>query len=278
MGHLDFQSDICDVLVAGSGAGGFAAALTARLHGLDVIMIEKESLFGGTTAYSAGVIWVPVNSHQKAGGVTDSREDALTYLTHHIGNRLDRAKAEAFLDSALPMLDLFEREGIAAFTLALTWADYHPDEPGASQGGRSLVPDDYDGRALGPWFTKLRPPIKTMTAFGGMMVGRNDLPHVFRMTHSVRSALHVGRMLARHARDRLSHSRGTRLVNGNALVARLAVNAFQRGIPLWLSSPIVELVYGGERVTGAFVERDGKRLENQSSPRRRARVRGLSRQ
>ena len=141
------------------------------------------------------------------------------------------------------MLELFEREGIAAFTLAPTWADYHPDEPGASQGGRSLVPDDYDGRALGPWFAKLRPPIKTMTAFGGMMVGRNDLPHVFGMTQSARSALHVGRMLARHARDRLSHSRGTRLVNGNALVARLAVNAFQRGIPLWLGSPIVELVY-----------------------------------
>jgi hypothetical protein len=56
-----------------------------------------------------------------------------------------------------------------------------------------------------------------MTAFGGMMVGRNDLPHVFRMTKSVRFALHVGRMMARHVRDRLSHSRGTRLVNGNAL-------------------------------------------------------------
>jgi glycine/D-amino acid oxidase-like deaminating enzyme len=156
VGHLGFQSGIGDVLVAGSGAAGLAAALTARLHGLDVIMIEKESLFGGTTAYSTGVIWVPVNSHQKAGGVTDTREDALTYLTHHVGNRLDRAKAEAFLDSAPAMLELFEREGIAAFTLALTWADYHPDEPGASQGGRSLVPDDYDGRALGPWFTKLR--------------------------------------------------------------------------------------------------------------------------
>jgi hypothetical protein len=39
------------------------------------------------------------------------------------------------------------------------------------------------------------------------------------------------------------------------------VNAFQRGIPLWLSSPIAELVYGGGRVTGAVVERDGKRLE-----------------
>ncbi len=114
--------------------------------------------------------------------------------------------------------------------------------------------------ALGPWFTKLRPPIKTMTAFGGMMVGRNDLPHVFKMTQSARSALHVARMVARHARDRLSHSRGTRLVNGNALIARLAVNAFARGIPLWLHTPVVELVREGGRVTGAIVERDGKRV------------------
>jgi succinate dehydrogenase/fumarate reductase flavoprotein subunit len=62
VGNLGLQSGVCDVLVAGSGAGGFAAALTASLHGLDVIMVEKESLFGGTTAYSAGVIWIPVNS------------------------------------------------------------------------------------------------------------------------------------------------------------------------------------------------------------------------
>ena len=68
---------------------------------------------------------------------------------------------------------------------------------------------------------------------------------MFRMTTSLQSALHVGRMVARHFRDRLSHERGTRLVNGNALVARLAANAFQRGIPLWLNSPIVELIYDG---------------------------------
>jgi len=63
------------------------------------------------------------------------------------------------------------------------------------------------------------------------------------MTKSVRSALPRRAHDGAPRRDRLSHSRGTRLVNGNALVARLAVNAFQRGIPLWLSSPIVELVY-----------------------------------
>ncbi len=250
----------CDVLVAGSGAAGFAAALTAHLNGLDVLMVEKEPLFGGTTAFSAGVIWIPANSLQRAAGIADSREAALTYLTHHVGNRLDRAKAEAFLDNAPAMVDLFQREDLVSYSLAPTWADYHPDEPGASQGGRSLVPEEYDGRKLGTWFEKLRPALQTMTPLGGMMVGRNDLPHVFQMTRSAKSALHVAGMVVRHARDRLGHSRGTRLVNGNALIAKLAANAFARGIPLWLSAPIVEITRDSARVTGAVIERDGQRI------------------
>ena len=103
------------MLVAGSGAAGFAAALTASLQGLDVLMVEKEPLFGGTTAFSAGVIWIPINGHQKAAGVTDSREAALTYLAAHVGNRLDRAKAEAFVDNAPAMLDAFERQGFVDY-------------------------------------------------------------------------------------------------------------------------------------------------------------------
>lgn len=31
-----------------------SAALTARHHGVDVLMVEKEPLFGSTTCYSAG--------------------------------------------------------------------------------------------------------------------------------------------------------------------------------------------------------------------------------
>ncbi len=107
---------------------------------------------------------------------------------------------------------------------------------------------------------ELRPPVKTMTVMGGMMVGRTDLPHVFKMTASVRSAAHVAGMLARHATHRLRHERGTRLVNGNALVARLAWHARERNIPLWLSSPIVEVLRDGERVVGALIERDGRRI------------------
>jgi succinate dehydrogenase/fumarate reductase flavoprotein subunit len=259
MSNTQATQDVCDVLVAGSGAGGFAAALTAHLHGLDVIMAEKTPLFGGTTAYSSGIIWIPNNSHQRAAGIADSREAALTYLTHHIGNRLDLANAETFLDDGPAMLDLFEREGFVSFSPGLTFPDYHPDEPGASEGGRALFANNFDGRRLGAWFDKLRSPIKTMTVFGGMMVGRTDLPHVFQMTRSVTSAVHVGRMLARYARDRMSYRRGTRLVNGNALIASLATSAFARGIPLWLNSPIVELVSEAGRIVGAIVERDGRR-------------------
>jgi hypothetical protein len=64
------------------------------------------------------------------------------------------------------MLDAFERQGFVEYEPATTWADYHPDEPGGSQGGRSLVPTEYDGRELGPWFEKLRPALKTMMPLG----------------------------------------------------------------------------------------------------------------
>ena len=242
----------CDVLVAGSGAAGFAAALTAHLEGLNVIMVEKEPLFGGTTAYSAGVVWVPANSQQRAAGITDSPAAALEYLAHHVGNRLERAKAEAFIDNAPAMLDCFAREGFASFTLAPTWADYHPDEPGASQGGRSLGPETFDGRRLGSWFAKLRPPIKTMMAFGGMMIGRSDpaadLSNVTLLTGCQPCRFHGGALRARSleacARHAARQWQRTRRTHGRRGIC-------PRRIPLWLSSPIVELRREGTRITGA---------------------------
>ncbi len=138
------------------------------------------------------------------------------------------------------------------------WADYHPTKPGAAQGGRSLLPLPFDGRRLGKQFDQLRAPLRTMMAFGGMMLGRNDLPHVFKMTRSARSALHVAGMTVRYAIDRLNHDRGTRLTNGNGLIAALALSAEERGIDLWLDSPVVELVDQRDGlVTGAIVQRDG---------------------
>ena len=250
-----------DLLIVGSGAAGFSAALTASHAGLSVLMVEKEPQFGGTTAYSAGVIWIPGNRHGKALGIPDSKEDALTYLQHEAGNRLNLELANAFLDNCNPAVEFIEDNTYVRYEAVPIWADYHPTKPGAAQGGRSLLPLPFDGRRLGKKFADLRAPLRTMMAFGGMMLGRNDLPHVFRMTRSAKSALHVAGMTARYVYDRLSHARGTRLTNGNALIAALALSAQERGIDLWLKSPVIELVQRHHAVVGAIVQRDGQRQE-----------------
>ena len=251
----------CDVLVVGSGAGGFAAAITAAHHGLDVILAEKAPVFGGTIALSAGVIWIPCSSHARRAGVEDSIEQAMAYLDNEVGNRLDRDVARTYLEHAPQMLDFFEANTQVRYSLSRAWPDYHPEVPGASPGGRSLWVDHFDGRSLGEQFFNLRPPLETTMILGGMTIARDDVPHFLRMTRSARSALHVARLFARHAIDRLRYSRGTRIANGNALIARLAKTLLDRGLPLWLSCPVRELLNDNATVTGAVVARDGKRVE-----------------
>jgi len=56
-----------DVLVVGAGAAGMTAALVSALEGLEVLLCEKSDRVGGTTATSAGTIWVP-GTRQKSRG------------------------------------------------------------------------------------------------------------------------------------------------------------------------------------------------------------------
>src|SRR5688572_29847115 len=70
-----------DLLVLGSGAGGMAAAISARHCGLDTLIVEKSSGFGGSTALSGGAVWVPNNPTLRRAGLADSRESVLEYLT-----------------------------------------------------------------------------------------------------------------------------------------------------------------------------------------------------
>ena len=251
----------CDVLVAGSGAGGFSAAITAAHAGLNVLMVEKEPLFGGTTAYSAGVVWIPMSEASVAAGIADSAAETMRYLESEVGAFLDRPKADAFIANAAQMLAFFERETHVRYLLMPAWSDYHPELPGASQGGRSLLPLPYDGRELGEWFVKLRAPIRTMMLFGGMSVSRDDIPHLLNFSRSAGSAWHVAKLLLRYAYDRLSYPRGTRIANGNALIARMAKSAFEKKVALWLESPLLRLSKSGERVTGAIVRHEGREIE-----------------
>lgn len=251
----------CDVLVAGTGAAGLTTAVTAAHHGLDVIVTEKEAVFGGTTAYSAGVIWIPGNRPAAEAGIEDSAQRALRYMASEAGAHFDAVKAECFLHHAPEMLDFMQRHSHVRYQLISNWADYHPDAEGASHGGRSLLPLPFDGRRLGKNFRKLRAPLSTMMLFGGMSVSRNDIPHLFNATRSIKSGFHVLRMLARYAMDRLAWPRGTAIANGNALVARLVRTLMDNNVPMWLESPLVELLIEDGRVVGGVVRSGGELIE-----------------
>lgn len=69
-----------DVLVVGTGAAAFAAAITAQKQGCSVIMLEKAAIIGGTTKRSGGGFWTPNNRHQREAGITDAKEDAVKYM------------------------------------------------------------------------------------------------------------------------------------------------------------------------------------------------------
>ena len=69
-----------DVVVLGSGAAGLTAALAAHDGGATVGLFEKDVLVGGTSAWSGGMVWIPVNPHMAELGIGDSREEVLTYL------------------------------------------------------------------------------------------------------------------------------------------------------------------------------------------------------
>ncbi|MCL6607864.1 MAG: FAD-dependent oxidoreductase [Geminicoccaceae bacterium] len=247
-----------DLLVAGSGAGGMAAALTARLAGLDVLVVEKEPLVGGTTARSGGWLWIPCSPHARRAGIADSKEAARRYLQHEAGNHFDAARVEAFLEAGPRMVELFESRTRLRFVLGPQFSDYHPNAPGALPGGRSICAEPFDGRLLGADLRLLRPPLPELTLFGMMIGSGKELTHFFNVTRSPGSAAYVARLLARYGRDRLVHGRPMRLTNGNALAARLLASALDLGIPIWREAPLVELRRREGRVVGGLVVRQGR--------------------
>ena len=248
----------CDVLVAGSGAGGFAAAVTARKAGLEVLVAEKEPLFGGTTALSGGWLWIPNHPLQKEIGVADSMQDAATYLLHEAGEKYDAERVDAFLRAGPRMVEFFTRETAVQFDASATFPDYHPQAPGGRPGGRSIVARAFDGRDLGKKLKWLRPPLPELTLFGVMIGSGAELVHFMRWSKSLSSAAFVARRLLGHGAAKLFHGRGVRLTNGNALAGRLLKSALDAGVELWSGAPVRELTRHGNAVAGAVVEKEGQ--------------------
>jgi 3-oxosteroid 1-dehydrogenase len=247
-----------DVLIFGAGMGGMTAALIAALEGLDVLLCEKTDQVGGTTATSAGTVWIPGSSQSVRDGVPDRIDDARRFLAAEIGPRAESVR-EAFLAAGPAALDYLEARSEVKFRAPPRHPDYHSNQPGRALAGRALAPLPFDGRLLAQDFARVRPPIAPFMVLGGMMVGKDDIPVLLRPFASWRSFLAATKLLLRHATDRLRFARGTRLVMGNALVARLFYSLKTRNVPIVFDARLVDLVRDKDRVEGAVVDIGPKR-------------------
>ncbi|MFJ7884732.1 FAD-dependent oxidoreductase [Pseudomonas sp. NPDC096917] len=243
---------VCDVVVIGAGAGGLSTAIVAKKAGLDVIVIEKADVFGGTTAFSGGVLWIPGNHLGKSQNSGDSLDLARTYLRHEAGKHYDAPAVEAFLENGPKMVEFFERETCVKFVPTL-YPDYHPDAPGGLDIGRSILAAPFDIRELGADMKRLRPPLKTITFIGMMFNSSNaDLKHFFNATRSLKSFIYVAKRLGTHIREMIMYRRGTQVTSGNALAARLAKSALDLDIPIFTGVAARQLLKDKDRITGVL--------------------------
>ncbi len=248
-----------DLLVIGSGAGGMTAALVAAQEGLKVLLCEKTSLIGGTTATSGGTIWVPGSNQSKLTARPDKVDEARVYLDGEVGKYGAPELREAFYAAGAPALDYLEKHSEVKFKANNPYPDYHPDRPGGALGGRALTPQAFDGRKLGEDFKLLRPPMPEFMVLGGLMVGRDEIKYFIRPWSSFKAFTLTTRLLWNHLRDRLRHSRGTRLLLGNSLVARLLYSVRRKGVEIAVNAKMIELVKNKSTVEGAVIELNGQK-------------------
>ncbi|WP_413804542.1 FAD-dependent oxidoreductase [Streptomyces sp. OE57] len=244
----------CDLLVIGSGAGGLSAAVTAAWHGLKVVVVEKDPVCGGATAWSGGWMWTPRHPLAHAEGFVEDVDQPRTYLKNVLGKDFDEARVNAFLEAAPYMVGFFHEHTALRFVNGAKIADIQGWQPGASTGGRQVGPKPINARRLSRSLRrKLRPQMYETSFLGmGIMAGP-DLQHFLHATTSVKGFFHAAWRVAFHVLDLITHRRGMQLVNGPALVARLAKSAEDLGVKLYVNAPATRLLTEDSQVRGAVV-------------------------
>jgi len=244
----------CDLLVIGGGAAGLSGAVTAAYHGLKVIVAEKASVLGGATSWSGGWMWVPLNPLSQADGIVEDIDAPRTYLKHALGENYDEPRVEALLENGRHMVAFFENRTALQFVSGSWIADIQGDLPGAGTGGRSVGPKPINMRRIKKALrTKLRPQLYETSLLGlGIMAGP-DLQAFLHATTSVKGFFHAAWRVAFHVFDLAINRQGMQLVNGTALIARLAKSADDLGVRLLVNTPAKRLCTEDGAVTGAVL-------------------------
>ena len=249
---------VVDVLVVGSGGGGMTAALAADASGLDTLVVEKADYFGGSTALSGGGIWVPGAPAQRREGYNPSPDDVFEYLRRITGGIVSDARLRQYIDAAPAMMEFLEKTSPwFEFVWKPGYADYYPELPGGSERGSTINVPAIDLRVLGDEEQSLLQPLAL--APKGIWLGPKDLRLFYQVRQNWRGKAVLVKLLWRMFRARVFGERMAAI--GQSLAARLRLAMKDRGIPLWLDSPMTELITDADgTVIGAVVEHDGRAL------------------
>ncbi|WP_163892496.1 3-ketosteroid-delta-1-dehydrogenase [Mycolicibacterium hippocampi] len=251
---LPVRDTTVDLLVVGSGTG-MAAALAARERGLSVLIVEKSSVVGGSTARSGGALWLPASPVLAEAGAGDSAERAQTYLSSVVADTISTARASAFLANQAPTVEMLRRTTPMRLFWAKDYSDYHPEKPGGSAAGRTCECRPLDTSILGEYRSRLRPGV--MKASVPMPTTGADYRWLNLMARVPRKGLPLvakrlaqgigGLLLGRHY-----------VAGGQALAAALFSGVLRAGIPIWTDTTLTRVTTEGDRVTGAVVEQNGQ--------------------
>lgn len=250
------MSDMWDVevdyLVAGTGAAGLSAAITAKKNGLDTLLVESEKTWGGTTSISGGGLWVPNNPLEFKDGVQDSPQAAFDYLNATVGDLgpwTSEKRKWAFIHAIPPYLNMLTDMGMK-WSRAKKYPDYYPDLP-TGMIGRSIEPKSFNMRKLGAL-------AKTVTPGGIPAPIRNDDVWLLSRAWStpsgfLRGAQFVFRTIGHLLAGRKPAGMGRALAGNLMYIAHVKL-----GVPVWLNAPLEDLIVEDGRVVGAVINKEGK--------------------
>jgi 3-oxosteroid 1-dehydrogenase len=249
-----------DLLIAGSGGGGMAAALAALDSGIEPLVIEKQALVGGSTGLSGGMVWLPNNPLMRADGIPDSHEDGLAYfddVVGDIGQPSSPARREMFLTAGYEMINFLMRKGVRLVRCP-GWSDYYPNHKGGNEAGRAIEGIPYDAAALGNWSEKVQPSMAK--SYGGFVLKTNELRAVQYFNRSPRAFAVATRVFARTRAARLR--RRELLTNGASLIGQMlkALIDLCGEPPIWTDAAMQDLIVDDGRVIGARVTHNGASL------------------
>ncbi|MBI1179706.1 MAG: FAD-dependent oxidoreductase [Alphaproteobacteria bacterium] len=227
-----------DVVVLGTGAAGLTAAIRAHDGGARVGVFEKGDKLGGTSAWSGGMIWIPNNHHMAEIGVSDSAEDAMTYIMSLSHGMIEEELAQAFVDTGPEMVRWMEEHTPVQFRIVEGFPDYHPEFPcGKTEGGRSMECPLFSFRELGAWGDRI-----TRSYFFTLPLTMAE--------STIGGGVYGGVPAEEIERRQAAGEWGC----GHSLIGRLLKGCLDRGIEPVTGARAVELVMEDGRVAGVRFE------------------------